>query len=166
VKKHYNIIEQRAEVTHVRERTYELVHFITDVLLVKQIPLSFPYQVGLHQSCHGQRGLKLSNASEVTPVRDGEALRLLKSMKDIRITELDRNDECCGFGGTFCVAEEAVSSRMGIDRIADHIKNKTEVLTGGDMSCLMHLEGMIKRQQLPIKVMHIAEILNGNSLKS
>jgi L-lactate dehydrogenase complex protein LldE len=88
----------------------------------------------------------------------------MKTIKDIRITNLDRNDECCGFGGTFCIAEEAVSARMGIDRIADHIKNKTEVLTGGDMSCLMQLDGIIKRQKLPIKVMHIAEILNGNSL--
>jgi len=166
VKKHYNIIEQTSEVEHVREKTYELVHFITEILQVKEIPVHFPHQVGLHQSCHGQRGLKLSNASEITPVRDGEALRLLKSIKDIRITELDRNDECCGFGGTFCVAEEAVSSRMGIDRVNDHIKNKTEVLTGGDMSCLMHLDGIIKRQNLPIKVMHLAEILNGNSLNS
>jgi len=162
--KHYNIIDQTKEVKNVREKTFELVHFLSDVLKVKEIPVRFPYQVGLHQSCHGQRGLKLSNASEITSVRDGEALRLLKTIKDIRITNLDRNDECCGFGGTFCVAEEAVSARMGIDRIADHIKNKTEVLTGGDMSCLMHLDGIIKRQKLSIKVMHIAEILNGNSL--
>ncbi len=164
VKKHYNIIEQTLEVKNVRERTFEFVHFLTDILKVKEIPGSFPHQVGLHQSCHGQRGLKLSNASEITPVKDGEALRLLRTIKDIRITELDRNDECCGFGGTFCVTEEAVSSRMGTDRVADHIKNKTEVLTGGDMSCLMHLDGIIKRQKLPIKVMHIAEILNGNSI--
>jgi len=164
VKKHFDIIEQTPEVAHVRQRTFELVHFLTEILRVTEIKSSFPHQVGLHQSCHGQRGLKLSNASEITPVKDGEALRLLKTMQDIRITELDRNDECCGFGGTFCVAEEAVSSRMGIDRIADHVKNKTEVLTGGDMSCLMHLDGIIKRQHLPIKVMHLAEILNGNSL--
>jgi L-lactate dehydrogenase complex protein LldE len=52
---------------------------------------------------------------------------------------------------------------MGIDRISDHIKNGTQVLTGGDMSCLMHLEGLIKRQQLPIHVMHIAEIFNGST---
>lgn len=164
VKKHYNIIEQTPYVKNVRANIFELVHFLTDILKVKEIPVSFPHQVGLHQSCHGQRGLKLANASEITAIRDGEAIRLLKTIKDIRITELDRNDECCGFGGTFCVAEEAVSSRMGMDRVTDHIKNKTEVLTGGDMSCLMHLDGIIQRQKLPIKVMHIAEILNGNTL--
>lgn len=80
-------------------------------------------------------------------------------VKDVELVKLSRKDECCGFGGTFCVAEEAVSSRMGIDRIDDHVKNGTQVLTGGDMSCLMHLEGVIRRRKLPIKVMHIAEIL-------
>ena len=64
------------------------------------------------------------------------------------------------FGGTFCVTEEAVSARMGIDRVGDHIRNGTEILTGGDTSCLMHMEGIIRRQNLPMKVMHIAEIYN------
>ena len=80
----------------------------------------------------------------------------------IELVQLTRRDECCGFGGTFCVAEEAVSARMGVDRIDDHVKNGTQVLTGGDMSCLMHLEGIIRRRELPIKVMHIAEILTAN----
>ncbi len=159
--KHYNIVEQTEVVKHIRANTFELVSFLRTILKVEKMDISFPHQVGLHLSCHGQRGLRSSNASEITPDRDGEMLRLLKTITDIRLTQLDRNDECCGFGGTFCVAEEAVSARMGIDRIRDHIKNGTEVLTGGDMSCLMQLDGIIKRQQLPIKVMHIAEILNG-----
>jgi L-lactate dehydrogenase complex protein LldE len=78
----------------------------------------------------------------------------------LTLTELNRNDECCGFGGTFCVAEEAVSARMGIDRVNDHLRNGTQILIGGDMSCLMHMEGIIRRNQNPIKVMHIAEVLN------
>lgn len=80
------------------------------------------------------------------------------------MVELDRKDECCGFGGTFAVAEEAVSVTMGNDRIADHQRNGVEVLTGADMSCLMHMQGLLKRQKSPIKVMHIAEILNGNDV--
>lgn len=164
IRKHFNKIDQTPEVVKVRSSTFELVSFLTEVLKMTEIAVSFPYQVGLHQSCHGQRGLGLSNASEVTPDQDGQAIRLLRTIKDIKLTQLTRPDECCGFGGTFCVSEEAVSARMGIDRIADHVRNKTEVLTGGDMSCLMHLDGIIKRQRLPIKVMHIAEILNGNNI--
>jgi L-lactate dehydrogenase complex protein LldE len=82
----------------------------------------------------------------------------------IELTELDRNDECCGFGGTFCVSEAAISARMGQDRVQDHLRNGTRVLTGGDMSCLMHLEGIVRRQKLPMRVLHAAEILNGTLL--
>src|SRR2546428_4964348 len=64
VKKHYNIIEQTPAVQEVRSKTIELVSFITDVLDVKEIPVAFPYKVGLHLSCHGQRGLKNATASE------------------------------------------------------------------------------------------------------
>ncbi|MBC6988198.1 (Fe-S)-binding protein [Hymenobacter sp. BT491] len=162
VRKHFDIIDQTAEVQHVRTNTLELVDFITTVLGVTEIPGSFPHKVGLHLSCHGQRGLHQANESEITPVRDGQLRRLLSSLQGIELTELDRNDECCGFGGTFCVAEEAVSARMGQDRVQDHVRNGTQVLTGGDMSCLMHLEGIVRRRQLGIKVMHAAELLNGN----
>jgi L-lactate dehydrogenase complex protein LldE len=58
------------------------------------------------------------------------------------------------------VSEEAVSVRMGKDRIADHAKQGVEYITGGDISCLMHLEGILKRQNSAIKIIHIAEILN------
>ncbi|SMO46900.1 (Fe-S)-binding protein [Solitalea koreensis] len=164
VKKHYNIIEQTTAVKEVRSKTIELVSFITDVLKVKELPVTFPYKVGLHVSCHGQRGLKNATASEITPDHDGLVLSLLKNIKGIDLTVLNRNDECCGFGGSFCVSEEAVSAKMGIDRVNDHVKNGTQVLTGADMSCLMHLEGIVRREKLAMKVMHIAEILNGNKV--
>jgi L-lactate dehydrogenase complex protein LldE len=74
--------------------------------------------------------------------------------------ELDRKDECCGFGGTFAVTEEALSIQMGKDRLADHSVHGAEILTGGDMSCIMHLQGIAKRNGNPIQFKHIAEILN------
>ena len=86
--------------------------------------------------------------------------QLLKLVKGIELVTLDRKDECCGFGGTFCVVEEAVSVKMGKDRIKDHVKNNAEVITGSDMSCLMHLEGILHRQYSKVQVKHIAEILN------
>ena len=84
---------------------------------------------------------------------------LLSNFEGISFAELERKDECCGFGGTFAVAEEAVSCMMGEDRIRDHLNAGTEVLTAGDMSCLMHLDGIIKRQKHKIRVMHFAEII-------
>jgi L-lactate dehydrogenase complex protein LldE len=151
---------------HVKEHInqapeiFELTEFISDVLKVDTINGSFPAKVGFHQSCHGQRGLGLSQMSELNASPFSKPASLLKGIKDLELVTLSRKDECCGFGGTFCVAEEAVSVRMGKDRLRDHIEAGAEIITGGDVSCLMHLEGIIKRDRLKLKTMHIAEILN------
>ena len=82
-------------------------------------------------------------------------------VKGLELINLARPDECCGFGGTFCVFEEAVSVKMGKDRVKDHLQNGAEFITAADMSCLMHLEGILRRQKSKVQVKHIAEILNG-----
>ena len=108
------------------------------------------------------RELRLGSDSETVGPSFNKVRKLLEGLEGITFAELSRPDECCGFGGTFAVSEEAVSCMMGLDRIHDHEQAGTEVLTAGDMSCLMHLEGLIRRQGKQIKVMHIAEILVGN----
>ena len=80
-------------------------------------------------------------------------------VEGLSIVPLDRKDECCGFGGTFCVTEEAISVKMGKDRITDHTKHEAEFIIGSDVSCLMHMEGILKRMHSPVKVKHIAELL-------
>ena len=161
VRNHYDHLcdhnDQRA--TTVRKRTLELSEFLTQVLKVDKIPGNFPHQVGLHQSCHGLRELRLGPSSEVMKPREGFMESLLAGLGGIRFSKLSRKDECCGFGGTFAVAEEAISCMMGDDRVNDHMSAGTEVLTAGDMSCLMHLEGIIRRRKVPMRVMHFAEIL-------
>jgi L-lactate dehydrogenase complex protein LldE len=144
----------------IRKRIYELTEFLTDVLKIEKLEARFAHKVGIHQSCHGQRGLKLSQMSELMAPPFSKPERLLKMVAGIELIELDRKDECCGFGGTFCVAEEAVSVKMGKDRVTDHLIHGAEYITGADMSCLMHMEGILRRQQSPVKVVHIAEILN------
>jgi L-lactate dehydrogenase complex protein LldE len=88
---------------------------------------------------------------------------LLSMVRGLEQIPLDRPDECCGFGGMFCVTEEAVSVKMGKDRVTDHSKNGAEYITSSDLSCLMHLEGILHRNKSNVKVIHIAEILNGVS---
>ena len=75
--------------------------------------------------------------------------------------DLQRADECCGFGGKFAVDEAAVSGRMGEDRLADHEGAGVEVLTSIDPSCLLHLEGLRSRSGSSLRTMHVAEILAG-----
>jgi len=164
VKHHYDIIEQTDSVKKIRQTTFELCEFLTDVLQVDDLKIRFPYKVGIHNSCHGLRGLKLASASELIEQRYSKLRRLLEKAEGIEIVELDRNDECCGFGGTFSIFEPEISVKMGRDRINDHERNGVEIITAADMSCLMHLEGIIRRQKKSIQVKHIAEILNSNSL--
>jgi L-lactate dehydrogenase complex protein LldE len=141
-------------------KIYELTEFLVDVLKVENLQAHFPHKVGLHQSCHGQRGLKLAQMSELVAQPYSKPEKLLNMVAGLSIIELDRKDECCGFGGTFCVAEEAVSAKMGKDRVADHLRHEAEFITGADVSCLMHMEGILRRKGSNVKVKHIAEILN------
>lgn len=160
LKDHLHAKGREQESKHIRENIKELTEFLTDVLKVKSLNATFPHKVGLHQSCHGQRGLKLSQASELIAPAFSKPEHLLRMVDGIELIELDRSDECCGFGGTFCVSEEAVSVKMGYDRIADHTRHGAEYITAADMSCLMHLEGILRRQKSSLRVIHIAEILN------
>jgi L-lactate dehydrogenase complex protein LldE len=146
---------------HIEERTFELCQFLNDVLHVQHLAVRFPHRVGLHNSCHGLRELRLGRSSERMEPDFSQARRLLQMVDGLQLVDLSRPDECCGFGGTFAVGEEAVSCMMGDDRIHDHEQAGAEVITAGDMSCLMHLDGLIRRQRKPLKVMHIAEILSG-----
>jgi L-lactate dehydrogenase complex protein LldE len=162
VRQHYHdLVHDHPDYESVRGKTFELCEFLHDVLRVEKIEGKFPYRVGLHQSCHGLRELRLGSSSELMTPPFSKAGKLLASLEGIELVELKRPDECCGFGGTFAVQEEAVSCMMGLDRIHDHEQAGAEVLTAGDMSCLMHLWGLIQRQKKPLKVMHVAEILAG-----
>ena len=161
VKEHLHDDQNPQEALQIRNSVYELTEFLTDVLKVESINANFPFKVGLHNSCHGQRGLHLSSMTERVLPEFSKPEQLLKMVKDIILSKPKRNDECCGFGGTFCVFEEAVSVKMGKDRVKEHEDNQVDYITGGDTSCLMHLEGILKRQGSKTKTIHIAEILNG-----
>lgn len=158
VKEH---MQHVANTSTIHDKIFELCEFLTDIVKVDSLKAHFPHKVGLHASCHGLRGLRLGKASELNAPDFNKPRSLLEKVNGIQLIDLARKDECCGFGGTFAITEEAVSVRMGEDRIEDHLSHGAEVITGADMSCLMHLEGLIKRQKRNVKVMHIAEILNG-----
>lgn len=160
VKEHLHDDNRKAAAEKIRNNVYELSEFLVDVLKVQNIKASFPHKVGFHASCHGQRGLHLSSMSELVAPTFSKPAQLLQQVKGLELLQATRPDECCGFGGTFCVFEEAVSVKMGKDRVADHAQNEVEYITGGDVSCLMHLEGILKRQGSKVKTIHLAEILN------
>ncbi len=150
--------KQLARVEHLEHATYELCEFLVDVLKIQQIEGRFAHKVGLHHSCHGLRELRLGSGSERRIEPFSKVVPLLAGLAGIELVSLARPDECCGFGGTFAITEDAISCSMGKDRIADHERGGAEIVTAVDMSCLMHLEGLIRRDRRPLRVMHVAEI--------
>ncbi len=148
----------------VKTSIYEICEFLHDIIDVKEFDVEFSHKVGLHNSCHAHRNLNLATPSELNKTYNSKLKNLLKKVKGLELVDLQREDECCGFGGTFSVSEPAISTAMGKDRINDHINSGAVVMTGVDMSCLMHMEGLINRDNNPIKVMHITQILAGEKL--
>ena len=159
VRNHFaQLLPEEPRLQSLRARTRELCEFLHDVLQVRPRG-RFAHKVGLHQSCHGLRELRLGSGSERLIPAFSKTRALLEGLEGIELVELTRPDECCGFGGTFAVSEEAVSCAMGRDRIADHQRAGAEVIAGADVSCLMHLEGLARRDGKGVRFLHIAELL-------
>lgn len=159
VRDHISHFADAPVASKIRNSIYELCEFLTDVVRLDTLDAAFPFRVGLHAGCHGLRGLRLARGSELNIPDFNKPRSLLQKVKGLQLVDLSRQDECCGFGGTFSVTEEAISARMGEDRIEDHLSHGAEVITSTDMSCLMHLEGLARRRKERVKFMHIAEIL-------
>jgi len=150
------------EQVHGRDgpKLFELSDFLVNHHKDELAFSSYHKKVGIHTSCHGLRGLRLGKSSELVGEEYSYLRSILEKIPDLELVSLDRQDECCGFGGTFSVVEEAVSVRMGQDRLADHDKNGSELITGTDMSCLMHLSGLAKRKNDNREIVHFSEILD------
>jgi L-lactate dehydrogenase complex protein LldE len=162
VRCHFDTIEQTTDVAQVRQHTYELVEFLHDVLKVESFPWAeFQHSVALHNSCSSIRGLAIAKPSEIMGVPFDKTATLLSKVKGVVLVPVDRPDDCCGFGGTFCVTDEAVSARMGLEKAHDHLRHGAEYVVSPDMSCLMHQQGIARRARLDLNYIHVAQVLNG-----
>ncbi len=131
-------------------KTYELTQFIVDVLGVEDVGARLEAKATYHTSCHMTRLLGVKEAP----------MKLLKNVKGLEFTELPGKENCCGFGGTFSVKMAQISEQM-VDEKVQHVEEtNAEILIGADAGCLMNIGGRIERKGKPIKVMHIAEVLN------
>ena len=138
----------------VAPRVFELTELLVDVLGVMDFGAQFGHAVALHPTCHSVRLLGIGD----------RPARLLERVEGLRLVDLPRADACCGFGGTFAVKNADVSIAMGRDKVAAIEASGAEVLTAADMSCLLHLGGMLSRRRSPIRVMHLAEILASGTM--
>ena len=152
------------ERDHVQSHVFDLVEFLHDVVKVKEFPwATFPHKVALHTSCSAIRGLFMQSMTErVHDQKFSKPKDLLQSVKGIDFVDFERPDECCGFGGTFSVTEEAVAAKMGYDKLDFIGQTGADYIVSSDMSCLMHLQGCARRLQKNVKFLHLAQILNGD----
>lgn len=132
------------------EKSYELTQFIVDVLKIEDVGARFEGKVTYHTSCHMTRLLGVKKAPMI----------LLSNVKGLEFTELPGKEQCCGFGGTFAVKMAQISEQMVDEKVLHVEETGAEYLIGADAACLMNIGGRIERQGKPIKVLHIAEVLN------
>jgi L-lactate dehydrogenase complex protein LldE len=146
----------------VAERTTELCAFLHDEVGVERVAslgAELPRRVGVHIGCHGLRGLGLARPSEIRGPAFDKIRALLATVRGLTFAEATRPDECCGFGGTFAVAEPEISAKMGRDRIRDWSGAGAEAIVSTDVSCLMHLGGLARRAGAGLPMMHVVEVL-------
>jgi L-lactate dehydrogenase complex protein LldE len=138
-----------AAVESVSPRVHELSEFLVDVLGLTDVGAHFPHTVTYHPTCHSLRMLGVGDRPR----------RLLEAVRGLRLVDLPRAEECCGFGGTFAVKNAETSVAMGSDKARRVRETGAEVLVAGDSSCLMHIGGLLSRQRAGVRVMHLAEVL-------
>ena len=131
-------------------KTYELTQFIVDVLQVEDVGATLEAKATYHTSCHMTRLLGVKEAP----------IKLLENVKNLEYIPLPNAQNCCGFGGTFSVKMGDISKQM-VDEKVQHIEEtEADIIIGSDAGCLMNIGGRINRVGHPVKVMHIAEVLN------
>ena len=130
-------------------RLFEFSEFLVKILKVEDVGASFRGRVTYHDSCHLLRELGI----------ESEPRRLVRAVRGVSLVEMQDDRLCCGFGGTFSVKFPEVSVAMGDDKLRAATEAGAEYLIANDSGCLMHLAGLIHRQGLPIRTMHLAELL-------
>ena len=148
----------------VSAATTEFCAFLHDEVglsAVQGLDVAYPERVGLHIGCHGLRGLGLAKPSELQTAPFNKVRALLNTVHGLTIAEPRRPDECCGFGGTFAITEPAVSAKMGRDRLRDYTSAGATAVVSTDMSCLMHLGGLARRERTALPMLHVVEVLAG-----
>jgi L-lactate dehydrogenase complex protein LldE len=133
----------------LKEKIYEFSEFLCDVLKVTSLGGRYPHKVTYHDSCHLNRELG---------VRE-QPRQLIRNIGEIDFVEMEKSDLCCGFGGTFSYKFKELSIEM-VKRKCEFIEaSGAEYCIGADSSCLMNIEGYLRKHHMRAKTMHIADLL-------
>lgn len=142
-----------SEAKALAERTYEFSEFLVDVLGLDGLAGRRVARAVVHDSCHTRRMLGVERQPRT----------LLSALDGLEVVPLPRSVDCCGFGGTFSIKMETISAAM-VDEKVDHIlETGADLVVGLDMSCLMNIDGRLRRRGAPVQVEHLAQVLAGRT---
>jgi L-lactate dehydrogenase complex protein LldE len=137
------------EAKRLAERVFEFSEFLVNVLRITDTGARFPHRVTYHDGCHALRELGIRE----------EPRRLLREVRGLELVEMPGSEECCGFGGTFATKFTMISATMGQTKAANAEMVGAEYVTSTDPSCLMHIDGILRRQGSAVRTIHLAGIL-------
>ncbi len=141
----------KARAESLKNRSFEITSFLTDVLNFDAILSRYEKNVTYHDSCSGLRELGIKT----------QPRKLLAKVANLTLTEMDEAETCCGFGGTFCVKYPDISNRMVENKTANTYATGATTLLGGDLGCLLNMAGKLKREGHNIEARHVVEVLAG-----
>ena len=137
------------QVKDLNSRIFEFTEFLTDVLHIENYGAELNATATYHDSCAALRECKIKTGPR----------KLLAQVKGLQLVEMDEVETCCGFGGSFAVKYQGISIGMADQKVKNALATKAAYIISTDISCLMHLDGYIKKNDLSIKTMHIADVL-------
>jgi L-lactate dehydrogenase complex protein LldE len=133
----------------IQEKVYELSDFLVNILKTTELGAKFPHKVTFHDSCSALREYGIFE----------EPRRLLRQVDGLELIEMEENDTCCGFGGTFAIKHSAISSALAEKKVQHAIASGAEYIVSTEASCLMNINGYCKKNKLDIKGIHLADVL-------
>lgn len=149
IRKHYASLIDSKEAERLKKSVYELTDFLINHLKFDDFKACFPHKVTYHDACSALREYGIYN----------EPRQLLSKVEGLELIEMQKNTECCGFGGTFMVKHSAISTAMTEQKVENAIASGAEYIVSSEASCLLNIQSYINAQKLPIKTIHIADVL-------
>ena len=155
VKTHYHKLyegqeDKLSECKRVGKLGYELSDFLVNVLKVTDLGAEFKHKVTFHDSCSALREYGIKE----------EPRQLLSKVKGLELIEMEESETCCGFGGTFAVKNSSISSAMAEKKVLNALATGAEYIISTEASCLMNINGYCNKHKLPVKGVHLADIIS------
>ena len=146
----------RDEAVQLGKRMFEFSEFLVKVARRTDVGATFPHRVAYHDACHALRELRLKQ----------EPREILRHVRGLELVEMQYSEDCCGFGGTFATKFNMISAAMGEAKTASAAAVHADYLTSTDPSCLLHIDGILRRQNSPVRTLHLANILARTEIAS